>query len=108
MFDIPYTKLKSSSICDDKKNVRRLIPVDNNAKNLQYLEVDEQRSLSSDDYSQVNSDLQGGYLNKNISMFGKVFIGLMLLTFASAFLFLIFSYTPYGIDILRNLKFNII
>ncbi len=80
---------------------------ENSAKNIQYLEIDEQRSLSGhDDYKGESSDLYGGYLSKNISIFGKVFIGFMCLTFISSILFLVFSYTPFGAEFLRNLKIN--
>jgi len=83
---------------------------DNAAKNLQYMEVSDQRGLGSlaDSSPSENSDLYGGYLSKNISLFGKCVIGFMLLSFVVSFLFLIFSYTPYGTEFLREFKFQII
>lgn len=77
------------------------------AKNIQYLEVD-QRYLSQSNGLNGSGDIDGSYLSKNISIFGKIFIGFMICIFVFSFIFLVFSYTPYGIDFLREMKINII
>ena len=81
---------------------------ENSAKNIQYLEMDEQRSLSdSSGGNSESNDLYGSYLSKNITIFGKLFIGFMCVSFVSSILFLVFSYTPYGAEFLRGLQINI-
>ncbi len=78
------------------------------AKNIQYLEVDQQRLHASNNGVNGSSDLYGSYLSKNISIFGKLFIGFMICIFVFSFIFLVFSYTPYGVDFLRDMKIHII
>ncbi|WP_372655900.1 hypothetical protein [Halobacteriovorax sp.] len=78
------------------------------AKNIQYLEVDQQRLHSPGNLANGSGDLDGSYLSKNISIFGKIFIGFMICIFIVSFVFLVFSYTPYGVDFLREMKIHII
>jgi len=73
----------------------------------EYEELEVQRSFEPLD-PQDTRDLDGAYLTKEVGLFGKIVMIFMLLSFALSFAFLIFSYTPWGIDFLRELKIKII
>lgn len=72
----------------------------------EYEELEVQRSAEPPATNHAN-EIYGTYLNKEISLFGKAFLGLMFLCFALSFAVLIFSYTPWGISFLREFKINI-
>jgi hypothetical protein len=76
---------------------------ENTALNTEYEELEVQRTTPT--YSN-SEDLSSSYMSVEISLFGKVFISLMVASFILSLCLLIFSYTPYGRTFLRGLEIS--
>jgi hypothetical protein len=77
---------------------------DNTAVNNEYEELEVQRETTS--VSSSSEEFSSTYIAVEISLFGKIFIGLMVLSFLAALTLLVFSYTPFGVEFLRNFDFT--
>lgn len=76
---------------------------DNTAINTEYEELEVQRSNNP---LYDGDEIESSYMTVKISLFGRVFIGLMICSFIFSLLFLMFSYTSYGRTFLRGLDLS--